>query len=809
MTPLHAYRISFFKPFVKRQAHRLFWGGLLLVFACNASPHVLARPLAQNPNPLLAIYILALDSDLAVYEADLLSNIQAGTSGQAGKVAVVLVDGNHAGDTHIVVVNNGVILPIPGLPDANGALTTTLNEYDMADGATIGGFLKWARQTYAAPKTILTLVGHGLPLAPITDMDSLFKPAVNAALASGNTTSIPLPSKYWASPSYSDSHPNRTVFTPKQLGVALALATDNGRNPITVLDLVHCFGATIEELYEVAPYAATTVASPSYTYLVPEALKFGLLYLSTTATAIDMARLLADRHNVQFQNHPYIITAIDNSHLEAVKNAWNGVATNLKQQLGQNAAARATFSNALAQAKKYDAPVCASDWVIDNADYLVDLGSLARQLQNAFPGTAIATSAGQMLNELQAALFLTGMRADNPWMRLDQFWNFDSSYAGVAIYANFTANWDNNLPYLSFQASYYDSDASVVPYRFIQRTSPNVATWADVFKTFWQGQTVKTAVCLPGLQITNGATTDLNLNLRAQTAPAALQTNFAYTLTVNNNTPTVATGVVVAVNLPLTVTLISAGNGCVANNGLLTCSLGAIAAGGSAHANVVIKPTSLGKLNLIGQVTSSTWETNLTNNRASLTITMSGATTPTPPPASTPSPTSTPRPTNTPTPTATATRAPATATPTATRSPVPPTPTATPTPNRAACTVNYTISNDWKTGFVVNSLTLTNNGPALTNWIVTWHFAGNQQITNLWNGVLTQTGNLVKVQNATWNGAVTRNGSVSFGFQANYSGANAKPTDFALNGVACPTVQGAQVEDTAQVVQIFLPVVMR
>ena len=61
-----------------------------------------------------------------------------------------------------------------------------------------------------------------------------------------------------------------------------------------------------------------------------------------------------------------------------------------------------------------------------------------------------------------------------------------------------------------------------------------------------------------------------------------------------------------------------------------------------------------------------------------------------------------------PAPTPTPTRSPATATPTVTPSP-------TARPNRPTCTVNYAINNDWKTGFVVNPLTLTNNGPALTS----------------------------------------------------------------------------------------------
>jgi hypothetical protein len=92
--------------------------------------------------------------------------------------------------------------------------------------------------------------------------------------------------------------------------------------------------------------------------------------------------------------------------------------------------------------------------------------------------------------------------------------------------------------------------------------------------------------------------------------------------------------------------------------------------------------------------------------------------------------------------------------------------------------------NQWGAGFTSN-LTVTNNGPALTAWSVTWTFEGNQQVTSAWSAQVSQAGTAVTATNESFNGAVPNGGSVSFGFQATYSGTNGTPADFAVNGQPC------------------------
>jgi chitodextrinase len=92
------------------------------------------------------------------------------------------------------------------------------------------------------------------------------------------------------------------------------------------------------------------------------------------------------------------------------------------------------------------------------------------------------------------------------------------------------------------------------------------------------------------------------------------------------------------------------------------------------------------------------------------------------------------------------------------------------------CSVTYTVSNQWDTGFTAN-VTVTNTGTRpTTSWKVTWTWAGNQQITNIWSAADSRSGQNETVTNAGYNGVIPPGGSTSFGFQAGYSGTNTSPT---------------------------------
>jgi hypothetical protein len=102
------------------------------------------------------------------------------------------------------------------------------------------------------------------------------------------------------------------------------------------------------------------------------------------------------------------------------------------------------------------------------------------------------------------------------------------------------------------------------------------------------------------------------------------------------------------------------------------------------------------------------------------------------------------------------------------------------------CTVRWEV-NDWGTGFVVTA-TVTNRGPAMSGWTLTWTFGGNQRVTGAWQVRITQTGSTVTATNETYNGTLPTNGTVSFGFQGTYSGSNPRPGDIRLGPTPCTVI---------------------
>jgi poly(hydroxyalkanoate) depolymerase family esterase len=145
---------------------------------------------------------------------------------------------------------------------------------------------------------------------------------------------------------------------------------------------------------------------------------------------------------------------------------------------------------------------------------------------------------------------------------------------------------------------------------------------------------------------------------------------------------------------------------------------------------------------------------------------MNGASTPTPTPTrtSTPTQTATPTPTHTPTP--------------------------TPTPPGIRCQVHYSVLSQWAGGFEAE-VAITNTGTtAINGWTLQFSFANGQQITLGWDGNFSQTGSTVTVTNLSSNGSIPAGSSLTVPpeFQASWSGTNAAPTTFTLNGAACSVV---------------------
>jgi cellulose 1,4-beta-cellobiosidase len=102
------------------------------------------------------------------------------------------------------------------------------------------------------------------------------------------------------------------------------------------------------------------------------------------------------------------------------------------------------------------------------------------------------------------------------------------------------------------------------------------------------------------------------------------------------------------------------------------------------------------------------------------------------------------------------------------------------------CTVNYTISPQNTSQFGA-TISIKNGSTAITSWTLAWSFANGQTVSQLWNGIETQSGASVTVKNEPYNGSIAANATLSgIGFNGTWNGTtNAIPTAISLNGTAC------------------------
>ena len=103
-----------------------------------------------------------------------------------------------------------------------------------------------------------------------------------------------------------------------------------------------------------------------------------------------------------------------------------------------------------------------------------------------------------------------------------------------------------------------------------------------------------------------------------------------------------------------------------------------------------------------------------------------------------------------------------------------------------ACSVEYSVTGQWDSGFQ-GAVKITNNTAAMSSWSLAFDFAGGQELTQGWNARWSQSGTTVTAASESYNGSLATGASVSAGFIASWSGSNAVPTSFKLNGTSCNT----------------------
>ena len=117
-----------------------------------------------------------------------------------------------------------------------------------------------------------------------------------------------------------------------------------------------------------------------------------------------------------------------------------------------------------------------------------------------------------------------------------------------------------------------------------------------------------------------------------------------------------------------------------------------------------------------------------------------------------------------------------------------PSPSPSPSPTQtgtANCSVIYSLVNSWQGGFQGQAVIKNTGGSAINGWTLAWTFPGDQKITQLWNGSYTQSGEAVRVTNASYNAAIAPGGTVTVGFTGTFTSNDTSPSAFTLNGTPC------------------------
>jgi cellulose 1,4-beta-cellobiosidase len=96
-------------------------------------------------------------------------------------------------------------------------------------------------------------------------------------------------------------------------------------------------------------------------------------------------------------------------------------------------------------------------------------------------------------------------------------------------------------------------------------------------------------------------------------------------------------------------------------------------------------------------------------------------------------------------------------------------------PTPATCTGTYSVPNSYPGGFQGQVVVTDTGNSPVNGWTVSWKFPGNQQISSLWGGSFTQSGQNVTVTNFSYNGTIKPGSPLTIGFNATFSGSNTAP----------------------------------
>ena len=480
----------------------------------GAPAEIIAVTRSPGSSITLAVFFPG-DNNLSGYVPSVRSRLRQGTAINPNLTVVMLSDrrGNH--DTRVSVMAGGLVTVTSAVTDTWG-----VDELDTSDPQVLAWFLSWARQNYPGDREMVSLMGHGVGLAPEVIWPE--KPGsaggLSAARASGNAIP-PLPQELDFTPSDVNS---RGYLSTIDLGQALAGATNNGADPFDLLFFDQCFQGNLDVLYQVRQAARIFIASPNYAWLTAAYGRY-LSQLAPASTTEEMAQAIISLYQRTLnQEHPNVIFWLKRADIEAIATQVSALGDALTQatQAGKDGAILSAARNS----QFVDTTQCGRQRLeLGPPDELLGAGSFATNLRQAFPpGDAygVHDRAGDLLAAL--ANVQSTSQVGSPWIAPQEVWQYEDT---VTILAPLRRGVPGSV---QWRASLYTTTTpltatwSVVPTVTVTITTPFAfaqdGRWDD-FLSQWYTNTTPTlgAWCqyIPPARTISASTEPLTLTLAA------------------------------------------------------------------------------------------------------------------------------------------------------------------------------------------------------------------------------------------------------------------------------------------------------
>ena len=408
----------------------------------TSAPALLAASTRADARVLVAVYFAA-DNDLSPYIRLIGERLARGTAANPNADVVFLADGDRDGDTVLWEIAGGTVTATNVVSAVWGT-----RELDTGDPAVLAWFLDYARTHYPADKTVVSLMGHGVALAPELAWIPPTAPGEPALPAQPGIPALPQGHDYTPADVTDGGY-----MSVADVGAVLAQVTDNGANPFDLLFFDQCFQGNLDILYEVRQAARVFVASPNYAWLVAPYAAY-LPHFAPYATPEEMAQAVIQIYQLALNNlNPNAIFWVRSGDLPTIASAVSALGDAL--QTAVDAGEGMPIQQAALNSQFVDTTQCGrADLHLGPPDELLGAGSFASDLLRAFvPGDAfgVYTAASDLLSALDVVS--STHRIGHPYIDPTELWTYTDTLTILAPLHRDTP------PPLTWRASIYRDTA--------------------------------------------------------------------------------------------------------------------------------------------------------------------------------------------------------------------------------------------------------------------------------------------------------------------------------------------------------------